>query len=931
MGACLSRSDDEPLVGLQSSYKYSNRHLSKSNSKTNTLTITTSPFHHGDDGGTILSPSEKTEATNPVTPSSTLSSPQRLRDDLLSSTTTQSAHSTSSSNRINLKAVQEKDDDEENNKTGNDQQNHDAGSFAASISLGSHLARAAVVDSVITEEESLGATSDEEEAHVKEFAPNSDEAMIAVEERPFQEEGKTVKSISSKQGSVSSRLKKENKRGFFPRPGGLESSSLSTKSQSQVKLLSRRIATPDSIIHHPSLVAPPVGIEINALCAGDGKQSSVNPQTIANFNRLKIQVQLANRADKQRKHKEKVQDRFEEVEGYKDLWNDYENLKKKVQEKAEGTQKAGDDKTISEQEKGLDIRNSDSWYFDFRALKSGGLDDDDDNCSQVSLSLLSDTNMEVQRRLYKDKRKKRNDRRHQKTMRRDRRDVPDDRSIGSINSTASKRSIVFIRGQLEDNGYGPVRQVCIPGVVNVDSDADTPKRKSKRGDDDYSRTGSLYDDSSVISDLDMENDYNVPRRRWRHRLNNTSIYQDDQSVSTIGERSLEGLKLSRAEMEMITDNLVSARESVAPNSIEVKKKMPESPKHTKKSYGFDPSAPLSSQIDLAVPSVQIDNVKSGEVHWRQADDDGKGSGDNSRNHMFRGAARRLEDFYGADEDPVKRGKEQLNHTSKIRIVKDCSGGEDDIQEVSPKPRTSVQSPGVTIKNHKNEDLNDRTPKPDVNKPSLINPYEVLSSDHFLLLSSSPHFEHESSFDAEEDRTDSREDEREQHDEREAIETGKSDIADEALTSTRRCTSDPGRSNTLKTYDPAIEYMSSDAFMLFSGKPSTDSFDSGLSENDKVASRQQDQDSLTDFSQPDVNAGNDAETGSTSIEKSQSHQSLKTQSDRKHDTCQNKSCDCTIESSCKSVVSINHCDELADELAAKINKVLSDFREVSKIL
>jgi hypothetical protein len=148
-----------------------------------------------------------------------------------------------------------------------------------------------VIDSIITEEESLGAPSDEEDMH-----------------------DLHLKNASLKNGG--------------DRPHPTHDTPLSTRSQSRIKILSMRVTAPASIIQRPPpLVAPPKGAVPDVIATG---KSSVNPQTIANFNRLKVQVQLANRADKQRRHKTKLEDRFEDVDGYRNLWSEYEEIQNQV-------------------------------------------------------------------------------------------------------------------------------------------------------------------------------------------------------------------------------------------------------------------------------------------------------------------------------------------------------------------------------------------------------------------------------------------------------------------------------------------------------------------------------------------------------------------------------------------------------------------------
>jgi hypothetical protein len=226
----------------------------------------------------IFSPSEKTEATQPTTPASLLSSPGEATNGSF-------VYPNSSSRKGEMleSLAEEKDENAEIAPSSS------LTSFAdlSPLTFHDNLNRT-VIDNVITEEESLGAPSDEEDAHDLHLKKKMQERTALP---------------SKKESDLSHTI------------AGL---------QSRIKILNSRITAPESVIHRNSLLAPPKGAVVDAF--GTTAKTSVNPQTIANFNKLKIQVQLANRAEKHRRHKAKLEDRFEDVQGYRDLWSEYEEI-----------------------------------------------------------------------------------------------------------------------------------------------------------------------------------------------------------------------------------------------------------------------------------------------------------------------------------------------------------------------------------------------------------------------------------------------------------------------------------------------------------------------------------------------------------------------------------------------------------------------------
>lgn len=403
--------------------------------------------------------------------------------------------------------------------------------------------------------------------------------------------------------------------------------------------------TPGSIVFHPApLIAPPKSatIEMPGTVVGTGKkaQTSVTPQIIANFNRLKIQVQLAEKSEMHRRRKAKLEDRFEDVKGYRNLWKDFEALKEQIKESS--IRRSDELDTATVPEKSIDLKEPTSWYFDFQALQLhrhlDGEDDNHDTRSETSMSLLSGATMEAQRKYYNAKsRMTRNVNRMR--PKKSRTSTSDDKSVASARSIHSRGSTAFLRGKTDPlNGdYGPIRDGdnCTVDFSYIGSDDSTPRTRTGRTiTDDMSRATLNDDAASIVSELEYDNDYNVPRRRRRRN------FADDSSLDTFDDRSLEGFTSASAVEFDMTDFLPRVHDETqgehdhSPVCMSTEKPSIVQPpaktysgsgfRHSRASrieqYGFDPSAPLSSQLEIfaqCVPSVEIDSAKTGLVRWRK--------------------------------------------------------------------------------------------------------------------------------------------------------------------------------------------------------------------------------------------------------------------------------------------------------------------------
>eukprot|EP00529_Nitzschia_sp_RCC80_P007877 CAMPEP_0113485316 /NCGR_PEP_ID=MMETSP0014_2-20120614/24420_1 /TAXON_ID=2857 /ORGANISM="Nitzschia sp." /LENGTH=1255 /DNA_ID=CAMNT_0000378957 /DNA_START=84 /DNA_END=3850 /DNA_ORIENTATION=+ /assembly_acc=CAM_ASM_000159 len=139
------------------------------------------------------------------------------------------------------------------------------------------------------------------------------------------------------------------------------------------------------------LVAPPRDNVVSFLKDTTESQSSVDPKAIASFNKLKVQVELAAKADEKQKRDKKLQDRRADVNGYKNLWNDYQVIQEQMKEtKINDTSRHTPSESLgavspqSQQQleekrqqqnrpgpcDGLLLHDPSTWFVDFRAMSA---------------------------------------------------------------------------------------------------------------------------------------------------------------------------------------------------------------------------------------------------------------------------------------------------------------------------------------------------------------------------------------------------------------------------------------------------------------------------------------------------------------------------------------------------------------------------------
>lgn len=291
--------------------------------------------------------------------------------------------------------------------------------------------------------------------------------------------------------------------------------------QSVIKMRHQRITRPSSVVHHKEPPVPP-------------SPRAVNPHTISQFHRLKVQVKLAKRQARKRQQAAKLEDRYQDVEGYNKLWKNFSDIQSKVEDRSPPPLKRSDS---------FDLKDTDTWFFDFQSCEADdvGFYDSDDDASQSSLSLHSTTSMESQRRYFREKRERRLSRQRTEpnlsqmsrsiTMFHPERKSSPRRLVEKLlcssppkmfhrrnkDETGTPSDLKWEESLTPNDGRGQVAPTLNAfqlatgepdyhvfrgiGDVSLDKNEDTPKAKSKRSH--MTDTG----------EVDVNNDYQVPRRR----------------------------------------------------------------------------------------------------------------------------------------------------------------------------------------------------------------------------------------------------------------------------------------------------------------------------------------------------------------------------------------------------------------------------------
>jgi hypothetical protein len=154
-----------------------------------------------------------------------------------------------------------------------------------------------------------------------------------------------------------------------------------------VKCRSKHVTRPTSIIRHHPHISPPPGSAI--LSPPPADPAAVDRQTLAEFNKLKIQVQLEEKALKQTKRIQKLEDRLQDMQVYKRLLREFEELQETISVNSQQNQ----DLTILTKSASFDLKETESWFYDFQSvdiIDISNLEEDENSqySQQSHLSLL---------------------------------------------------------------------------------------------------------------------------------------------------------------------------------------------------------------------------------------------------------------------------------------------------------------------------------------------------------------------------------------------------------------------------------------------------------------------------------------------------------------------------------------------------------------
>ena len=337
---------------------------------------------------------------------------------------------------------------------------------------------------MIPEEVDPDAPSDEEESYQRYVDSTHEQYGISKWEM---EPGPIISSATQKNNN-------RNRATSPPRP------------QSSIKSRYKHVTRPRSIRHHPLITPPPGSAEDNTLQQPPNKKSSVDRHTLAEFNKLKVQVQLQEHESRQAKRHQKFEERYDEVQASRKLMKEFEELQETASVHSQ---------TMSEQQRqpsrmkrtdSFDLSHTDSWYFDFHSVDGcgggggggGGAesendDEENDNAAtdiaddqsltstysqQSHLSLLSASSMDSQRKYYAAKK-------HSKSAT----DKIDklEKLLRVLNDKKGKKSpsAVVVGEEKKEDDYGPPsRRASFTSQMTTNSDYGPPSRQPNEDDDD---------------------------------------------------------------------------------------------------------------------------------------------------------------------------------------------------------------------------------------------------------------------------------------------------------------------------------------------------------------------------------------------------------------------------------------------------------------
>jgi hypothetical protein len=156
------------------------------------------------------------------------------------------------------------------------------------------------------------------------FATHDPENLLLGDEGVDDDDGEY---LLSNEPISSSPFRMVNPKGFEP-----HSQHPSGSVKKRLQTVSTRSSShgPDRLVSPSPLLAPPKHVVVAFDSVSTSTVTSVNPQIVAHFHRLKIQAELATKLEKKRRLKKKIKERRVDIQGYKNLWEEYSGIKDKA-------------------------------------------------------------------------------------------------------------------------------------------------------------------------------------------------------------------------------------------------------------------------------------------------------------------------------------------------------------------------------------------------------------------------------------------------------------------------------------------------------------------------------------------------------------------------------------------------------------------------
>ncbi len=317
-------------------------------------------------------------------------------------------------------------------------------------------------------------------------------------------------------------------------------------------------------IHTAKSGVSPLSIELPSLPPIPPDNKAVHPHALSHFQKLKIAAEVAT---KQMQHQQRIsaeEERVQDIYDQRQRWTEYEAIQTSNSDKnsdlhSSTNQPASKKKRREKQNHSFDLSDTDSWYFDFQGHEFDGdgrevdVDPycDDDSTSQASLSLLSQSSMEAQRRLYAEKARKRGNGGSRSVRLRSR--SVDGKSVRSANSVPR-------------NDYGP-KEKLISTTAPIDTieglELEFTSRITMRNDDDRSHVSDIAEGYSLSNSTNftdtLNNDYGVARRKLR----TAAQLDDSDSRNSVDPRFEETLRAIKAGKLKPDDRVISTRPSIS--------------------------------------------------------------------------------------------------------------------------------------------------------------------------------------------------------------------------------------------------------------------------------------------------------------------------------------------------------------------------------